>query len=124
MNPFLLASIETSADLVDFRTALLLILTGGLLFLAKATADLYRRIQTIESGNSPEAIVPNQPSVAPVSPAGERIAPEILAVISAAVAVSMKGTPHRIVAISPAPQAWSLEGRRQIFQSHTVRPAL
>lgn len=50
--------------------------------------------------------------------------PETLAVIAAAVAVTLQ-KPHRIVQIRATPnawlQAWSLEGRRQIFHSHTVR---
>lgn len=52
------------------------------------------------------------------------VPPETLAAIAAAVAVTVK-SPHRIVKIQPSSrawlQAWSLEGRRQIFQSHTLR---
>jgi hypothetical protein len=72
-----------------------------------------------------------------VSPAAQAPAPaiadrgipgEIRAVIAAAVDAVMSG-PHRILAISPVGSqdagqlslAWSVEGRRQIFQSHRVR---
>lgn len=53
------------------------------------------------------------------------IPPETLAVIAAAVAVSIEH-PHRIVQVrgpreSLWLQAWSVEGRRQIFQSHRIR---
>jgi Na+-transporting methylmalonyl-CoA/oxaloacetate decarboxylase gamma subunit len=62
------------------------------------------------------------PAVAAPEPAG--VPPETLAAIAAAVAVTMQ-SPHRIVQIRPTGsawlQAWSLEGRRQIFQSHTLR---
>lgn len=57
--------------------------------------------------------------------AGESgIPPETIAVITAAVAVTLR-KPHHILQIrpvnSPWLQAWSLEGRRQIFQSHNPR---
>jgi len=52
------------------------------------------------------------------------IAPEIQAVIAAAVVVILK-SPHRIHEVRPAANpnlsAWSEEGRRQIFQSHIFR---
>jgi len=52
------------------------------------------------------------------------ISRELRAVLSAAGYVSLKGA-HRIIAINPVTSAqthaWSMEGRRQIFQSHRVR---
>ncbi len=55
---------------------------------------------------------------------GEEIPMEVRAVISAAVHVALR-SPHRILEMhperNPQIQAWSLEGRRQIFQSHTFR---
>jgi len=52
------------------------------------------------------------------------IPPEVRAVIAAAVHTVLK-SPHRIVDVQPAAnpllQAWSMEGRRQIFQSHSFR---
>lgn len=59
-----------------------------------------------------------------VSASSETVPPEIFAVIAAAVAVSVK-IPHEILEIHPVQNpmlsAWSVEGRRQIFQSHSVR---
>ena len=63
-------------------------------------------------------------------PATGDIAPEILAVIATAVHVVLAGRPHKIHSIVPQvgmasvtlnQQAWSMEGRRQIFQSHRIR---
>ncbi|SPE59077.1 hypothetical protein SBV1_30013 [Verrucomicrobia bacterium] len=54
------------------------------------------------------------------------VAPEIAAVIAAAVAV-MLDRPHRLVSVqqvqTPVPylNVWALEGRTQIFQSHKIR---
>ena len=66
----------------------------------------------------------------PAVVAGDEITPEIVAVVAAAVHALIQ-EPHRILSISQAGdragqltqeiQAWSMEGRRQIFQSHRVR---
>jgi hypothetical protein len=68
-----------------------------------------------------------RPSV-PVAADHDGIPGEIIAVIAAAVDAVMHG-PHRILAINPVDvreasqsvTAWAVEGRRQIFQSHTLR---
>jgi hypothetical protein len=56
-----------------------------------------------------------------------RVAPEIAAVIAAAVSVVLD-RPYRLVAVQPVPlpavphfNVWAFEGRTQIFQSHKVR---
>lgn len=56
------------------------------------------------------------------APADAGISPETFAVIAAAVYMELPGM-SRIVEIrqSPTAQVWSMEGRRQIFQSHRVR---
>ena len=56
------------------------------------------------------------------APADAVISPETFAVIAAAVYLELPGM-SRIVEIrqSPTAQVWSMEGRRQIFQSHRVR---
>ena len=68
----------------------------------------------------------------PSGPAGEqkvatRVAPEIAAVIAAAVSVVLD-RPFRLVAVHQVPlpavphfSVWAFEGRTQIFQSHKVR---
>ena len=56
------------------------------------------------------------------APAEVGISPETFAVIAAAVYLELPGM-SRIVEIrqSQTAQVWSMEGRRQIFQSHRVR---
>jgi hypothetical protein len=55
---------------------------------------------------------------------GQDLPPEIRVAIAAAVLFTVK-TPHRILTVTQTPDprlsAWSVEGRRQIFHSHTVR---
>lgn len=54
------------------------------------------------------------------------LAPEIAAVIAAAVAVALD-RPYRLVSVQPVPiqtpfmNVWAVEGRTQIFQSHKIR---
>lgn len=45
---------------------------------------------------------------------------ELAVIIAAAVAQTI-GQPHRIVSIRPQSSAWSIEGRRSIFESHRIR---
>jgi len=60
------------------------------------------------------------------TPLGSPVENEIVAIISAAVAVVL-ARPYRVVSVQPSPVAvpylnvWALEGRTQIFQSHKIR---
>ncbi|MCD8298558.1 MAG: hypothetical protein LUD39_02200 [Opitutae bacterium] len=85
------------------------------------------------------------PVAAPVAPAAPAVAPtyknipmETLAVISAAVAVVLRGKKYTLLGVRPAPAPtpevpqnpaanverlmteWSMEGRRQVYSSHDV----
>ena len=70
---------------------------------------------------------PPEPAVPAVRVFGN-IEPEILVVLSAAVAAVLRND-HRIVAVSVSTNMsstdptllWSLEGRRQIYSSHRIR---
>jgi hypothetical protein len=68
---------------------------------------------------------PRRPTAGPQRVATS-LAPEIAAVIAAAVAVTFD-RPHRLVSVqqvqTPVPylNVWALEGRTQIFQSHKIR---
>jgi hypothetical protein len=91
------------------------------------------------------ATTPTAPVPAPVTPAvvatpapvayklspppaiDESIPGEVMALISAAVAMTL-GKHARIAAVAPVPappvellQQWSIEGRRQIYSSHQIR---
>lgn len=139
MIPFL-ASVPPapSADALSFQTALLIVLTAGVLYCAFALADLRRRVDRLGARPAPAPIPPA--AAAPVSPlsppasATDRtpppVAPEasmpphLLAIIAASVHATL-GRHHRILSISPAlatpGTAWSVEGRRDVFSSHHVR---
>ena len=75
------------------------------------------------------APVPAAPAPAAArGPAAGAISPETMAVIAAAVAVALRGRRYAITNVSPAKapdieqlmSLWSLEGRRQVYSSHTL----
>lgn len=85
---------------------------------------------------APVAVVPVAPAPAPVAPAAPApvsgsIPPEVMAVIAASVAVVLRGKRYAITGVEPAVQKnpadierlmslWSLEGRRQVYSSHSL----
>lgn len=82
---------------------------------------------------APAAVPANVPAPAAVAgtpAASGAIPPDVMAVIAAAVAVALRGARFSIRGVEPAaPKApdierlmslWSLEGRRQVYSSHTL----
>ena len=84
----------------------------------------------------PAAPAPAAPAAAPAASAApvsgaDAISPEIMAVIAASVAVVLRGKNFSITGVAPAaPKApdieqlmslWSLEGRRQVYSSHSLQ---
>lgn len=62
------------------------------------------------------------PPAASVLPeANDRIAPEIVAVIAAAVATVSGNRPVRIVSIKPMSTSWERAGRQSVLTSHRIR---
>ncbi|MGZ4961075.1 MAG: hypothetical protein ACXWBP_11035 [Limisphaerales bacterium] len=59
--------------------------------------------------------------------AGAAVPPEIVAVIAAAIAVTLGGRAHRVVSVQPVQPSspymniWAVEGRTEIFHSHRLR---
>jgi len=59
--------------------------------------------------------------------AGAGVPPEIVAVIAAAIAVTLGGRAHRVVSVQPVQPSspymniWAVEGRTEIFHSHRLR---
>ena len=112
------------AEILKFETALLLLVTAGLLVLAKIVSDLRAEVRALGGAvPKPLPISSNPPAAAaspqPVSP--EEIPADVFAAIVSAVHFTL-GDHHRIVSVSPAESlAWSREGRRSIFRSHTFR---
>lgn len=111
-----LATAEPAAQPISVQTALLFILGIALVFAFSSLARLHRRVDALHAARAPRR--QPTPAVAP----GADIPPEIVAVISAAVHESL-GEGSHIVAINLENQsnAWSLEGRRQIFSSRKTR---
>lgn len=106
--------------------ALAAILAGVAVFMA-AVAGIGRWLAATHPATPPRGAADN----APTAIAEAVLAPEIIAAIAAAVAITV-GRHARIVAVLPAKppapasvemlmQQWSIEGRRQIYSSHQIR---
>ena len=97
-----LTDAPTSTPAISVSTALLLIAVGLLVFVAKAIADLRTEVEDLR-----ERLTARPPS--PL----EHASP----------VTTMADQPYRIVAVAQSTHdaGWSLEGRRQVFQSHQVR---
>jgi len=110
------AQAESPTSLIDFKTMLLVIVTVALFAVSRKLIGLHRRIEVLET-------TPPFPSSRPTQTTSNAIAPETVAAISAAVHTTLRSR-LRILSvgqISPDRQAWSAEGRRQVFASHKVR---
>lgn len=121
---------------LDIDTVLLGILLVAVLWLAWSVATLRQEINelkgrrpAVEPAGAPAAPpVPPPQAVAPPPPPAKPqvnggIASEELAAIAAAVQCVL-GAGARVLAVVPPDangQAWSREGRRQVFQSHQIR---
>ncbi|HWL15863.1 MAG TPA: OadG family transporter subunit [Opitutus sp.] len=92
----------------------------GLLELMGAAFRLAAR-RRHASAHRPHPAAHERPS-APAAPAAATDAtdPRVLAVIAAAVHLTLRGQPHRITAVTPEQPTldWAREGRRAIFASH------
>ena len=109
-----LSASPDSSSSVDVRTALLFAILVAMVFCIKIVAEMRQRLLALE------AKIEEAPAAAEES---STLTPEIVAVISAAI-ITTVGSNHRIVSVAPIGQeklAWSLEGRRQVFQSHKLR---
>lgn len=60
-------------------------------------------------------------AVAPSTPDTSSLAPEIIAVIAAAVATVTGNQPVRIVSIKPMSTSWERAGRQSVLTSHRIR---
>jgi len=116
--------IAAAGELLKFETALLVLVTAGLLVLAKMLSDLRAEVRSLRGagGSNPAAPTPVAPAPSAPQPAPDAgIPPDVFAVIVSAVHYTL-GETHHIVSVSPAESlAWSREGRRSIFRSHSIR---
>ena len=116
----------------NFETAVLLLVTVGVLVLAKSVSDLRAEVRALrERQSAPPAATADRspadstprpaPALAPVPPAPDEIPADVYAAIVAAVHYTL-GQEHHLVSVTPAESMmWSREGRRNIFSSHTFR---
>jgi hypothetical protein len=110
------AQAESPTSLIDFKTMLLVIVTVALFAVSRKLIGLHRRIEVLET-TPPFPLSPSNQTRT------DAIAPETVAAISAAVHTTLRSR-LRILSVgqvSPDRQAWSAEGRRQVFASHKVR---
>ena len=117
MNTLLAAA----ADILKFETALLLLVTAGLLVLAKIVSDLRAEVRSLRGAPASESKPLPAQSTAPttasaVAPLSDEIPADVFTAIACAVYCTL-GDTHRVVSVTPAESlAWSREGRRSIFR--------
>jgi hypothetical protein len=119
------ALLASAAEILKFETALLLLVTAGLLVLAKIVSDLRAEVRGLRGPTAPENRPLPAPATAHAAPSHAMPSDEIPADVFTAIVSAVYCTlddQHRIVSVSPAESlAWSREGRRSIFRSHTFR---
>ncbi len=117
--PLAAASAPAEAGGLETGTVLLGLLIIAVAWLALTVSNLRNEVAALK-----DALVA-RPAPAPcaVAPADNGPAPEEVAAIAAAVR-HVLGAGARVVAVVPPDanaQAWSREGRREVFQSHQIR---
>lgn len=121
--PLLAAADKAGASLLDALPHLagMLMVLGTLTILwgvCAITAKLAQRfLPEPKAAAAPVAKPAAIPAGAP-QPAG--VAPEIVAVIAAAVATTT-GQSHRIISIKPMSTSWEKAGRQSVLTSHRIR---
>jgi hypothetical protein len=118
-----LTDAPTSTPAISVSTALLLIAVGLLVFVAKAIADLRTEVEDLRERLTARPPSPLEHASPVTTGPQDEIDSTLRAVIAAAVHTTMADQPYRIVAVAQSTHdaGWSLEGRRQVFQSHQVR---
>ena len=116
-----------SSGPTSFQTVLLIIIAGALLFLVRSQAKLNTRLASLEAAKTattqPASIIQTPPNANSSPKTNDSVPPQIVAAISAAIHTTLRAR-YRIVSVGeicPHRQAWSAEGRRQVFSSHKVR---
>ena len=126
----LLASTEDAAhshsiiDALPHMAGMLMVLVT-LAFLCAICALTAKLVAILLPEKKPDVPVPAKaelptPAVAPATTESP-IAPEIVAVIAAAVATVTGDQPVRIVSIKPMSTSWERAGRQSVLTSHRIR---
>lgn len=109
----------------SLQSILLGVFAVAIAYALVAIADLRRRLAGLSAPLNPAPASPKPGPSSKPAPADGELPPELIAVIAAAIQVTLGGVRHRVVSVSTGNQAdrsaWSVEGRRQVFQSHNVR---
>jgi len=118
-------ALESTEAAVSVEAALLLVMVVCLAFMAKAIADLSRRVQELTATRGARGSGRATPgTIAAAARDGDGPDAATVAAITAAVYAACD-RPVRIIAVDEATAGqsrnWALEGRRQIFTSHLVR---
>jgi hypothetical protein len=91
--------------------------------------SIYQKIQpaTPPAAAKPDNIVPAVAApavqvepIAPAEPVHKGVSPEIVAIISAAIAC-LGGGKRRVISIKPADTSWEKSGRQAVLMSHRIR---
>lgn len=113
----------SAAEALKLETAVLLLVTAGLLILAKIVSDLRAEVRALRGAPARESEPRQRPDPSPA--AAPQKTPEVPAEVFTAIVAAVYctlGDQHRVVSVSPAESLmWSREGRRSIFRSHTFR---
>lgn len=111
-------------DGISVHTAVLILLTAGVLYCVNAIAGLRRQLaQRSTSASNGAPMAPVVVSAPAAAPRREEISPAVIAVLAAAVHVTL-GSRCRVLSVVPAAPGmapWSIEGRRDVFRSHHLR---
>ncbi len=121
-SPIFLAA---SGSTLDFGTIILIVLAAALLPAAYRLCGVLVEINnTLAKFTSPapQSSAPAAAKAPAAAPAAcdDRITPEIIAAISAAVA-TVTGKSHRIISIKPMSTSWERAGRHSVLTSHRIR---
>lgn len=104
---------------LETGTVLLGLMIVAVVWLASTVTNLRNEVEALRDALTAKP----RPAPARVDSAAAGPTPEEVAVIAVAVH-SVLGTGARVVAVVPpdaSAQAWSREGRREVFQSHQIR---
>ncbi len=115
---------QMALEQLEYQIVGILVVMSCLAFLALVLA-IVAKVNSMKDAKEKPAPVAAKPApvAAPATaPASDSLTPEMVAVISAAVATVLQGMSHRIVDIKQTPNTYSSAGRQEIFASHRISP--
>lgn len=112
----------TTTELVEFQFTGLVVVFSALLSIW-VFLEILGKVFATRPATAPAAKPAPAPAATPVAAADSGPTPQLVAAISAAVHIALKGRRHRIssIQLSQTQTGWAVEGRREHFSSHRVR---